>query len=404
MDEQSKIPLAYVHIFDQTSGNGAISDIDGNFEISITVLPSQIEFSYVGYHKEIIEVGTVYDGILRVELSKSSETLPEVVVSSKVKIQELTESVYSVKDFIPFEDKILLVKSLNSFNPNILTLMDTEGKVIDRLALKGIKKIESLHRSCLGGLYLVAAANVYEINFDANGKMALTQGIPRTRFDKLVQPCVLSSESNIYYRHSHYKGQFVEFKAFQKDGEKNFVLTKIMDEKNIELLFTDVLPKAKRISTAAAIENPESLRNLRKIEQDIDNTLHLFYQPLYTPIVNNGKELCIFNHFEGFAEFYTYDGAFIRKIPLTYLKSKEWAKKVLTDKVTGKSYIVFNNRAGKTIREFNYANGSLGEAIRINSTFVGKMMVQDGNLFYLESDLGGQGIKSVNRILKKVSL
>ncbi|MCP3933564.1 MAG: hypothetical protein GY705_31235 [Bacteroidetes bacterium] len=403
VDADLNNPLIYVNIMNHTSGGGTISDANGNFEATLSYLPSQLEFSYVGYDPKIIDVDTVHNDILTVSLSKTSQVLPEVIVSSKIRVEAVTKSEYSVKDFIPYDGKILILKSKSSFGSHILALTDVDGKLIDQMILDKFDKIESLHQSCLGGLYIVTSTSVYEVSINADNKMVLSEELMREKFDKLIRPCVLSSKSHLYYRHNYYQGQMVEFIGYQKGGEHSFLLTKIADEKNIELFFTDVLPKIQGMPGGAAIEKSRDLQNLRTLEQDVDNTLHLFYQPLYLPIVNTGKELCIFKHFEAFAEFYNYAGILLKKIPLPYVKNEKWGKLVLADKVTGKSYIVFNKKKGKTLREFKYESGSLGEEIVFNAFFVEKMMVHDGNLFFLESGLVQTSRSSVNRVLKKIS-
>jgi TonB-linked SusC/RagA family outer membrane protein len=83
---------------------GVITDLQGNFIISVKTLPASLKISYVGYRQELIDV---YDNdeTLVVKLTESRNQLSEVVVVGygTQKRQNLTASISSVKNEV-FKD------------------------------------------------------------------------------------------------------------------------------------------------------------------------------------------------------------------------------------------------------------------------------------------------------------
>lgn len=72
--------LIGVNILEQGSTNGTISDIDGNFSISVSGDDAILEISYTGMETQIIPVGT--NSVVDILMQENSELLDEVVVTA----------------------------------------------------------------------------------------------------------------------------------------------------------------------------------------------------------------------------------------------------------------------------------------------------------------------------------
>ncbi len=95
-DGLSGDPLIGVNVVIAGTTTGVITDYNGNYTISVPDESALLEFSFIGYNKESVTVGT--QSILDVILSPSIESLSEVVVvgyGTKTKT-EITGSVASV--------------------------------------------------------------------------------------------------------------------------------------------------------------------------------------------------------------------------------------------------------------------------------------------------------------------
>ena len=71
-------PLIGATIFELSSGRGAATDIDGNYSLNLSSIPAQVEISYTGYVRRVIEV--TKPGQIDIALTSSTSRLDEVVV------------------------------------------------------------------------------------------------------------------------------------------------------------------------------------------------------------------------------------------------------------------------------------------------------------------------------------
>ncbi|MEM8526243.1 MAG: carboxypeptidase-like regulatory domain-containing protein [Bacteroidota bacterium] len=398
IDQNSRLPISYANIYNQTSGKGTISDVEGKFEITLSQLPSSLEISFIGYETKKIQIEARKSNRLLIELSKSSITLPEITVSATPKIEAISEEKFSIKDYLPFNDKLLIIKDYDSFNQDILSLTNLDGEEISQLSLKEMNGIIGLHQGCLGGLYVITDSEAHEIGFDADSQLQFTRTISKKKVENLLLPCVESSPTHIYFQDYLHEGQMVILSGAKRNERGNFVIRRISDVNNIKLYYSQVQRLNPNIS-AATVENSDQLKAIRGKEHEYYSLLHLFYQPLYIPIVDTGNKLCVFNHFEKQAEFYTYSGQLQHTLPLSYIEERKWDQPILNDKVSGATYIVFDNSRGKVLRKFSYQDASLAAGIPIKSQFVENMKMHNDVLYYLEREG-----RSTSRVLKKVVL
>ena len=76
---------------------GTITDLDGNFTISVMGTKAQLEISYIGYKKKIVDVGDL--GVISIKMESDNQLLNEVVVvgAGTQKKVSVTGSITSVK-------------------------------------------------------------------------------------------------------------------------------------------------------------------------------------------------------------------------------------------------------------------------------------------------------------------
>ncbi len=56
IDSKNRDPLIGVSIIDQQSSEGTITDIDGQYELTIAQIPTRIEISYIGYNSKTVDI------------------------------------------------------------------------------------------------------------------------------------------------------------------------------------------------------------------------------------------------------------------------------------------------------------------------------------------------------------
>jgi hypothetical protein len=80
--DQKGEPLPGISILEQGTNNGTVSDIDGKFNISVSFVESILIFSFIGYQRQ--EVGIGSNTILEVSMVDDMQNLSEIVVVGRI--------------------------------------------------------------------------------------------------------------------------------------------------------------------------------------------------------------------------------------------------------------------------------------------------------------------------------
>ncbi len=403
VDAATQLPMESVNVFSLTELNGISTKEDGTFELKIESLPNQIQFSYIGYETLAIWMDEKGEKWLDIQLHQYYSRLPDVVVSAKPKIEEITHKAYTVRDFIFYENDILIMTYPGMQDGNMLVLIDIEGKAKDSLSIKGIKRIEFLKKSCLGNVHLVTEAHDYQIGIDSSGIKIISED-SRKVYSRILEPCVAATERHLYYRFRFCLGQVLKFEGYEKESEHQFTISEVVNGENMERRYEEEVAEEVGYIDYLDLSWEEKQNVLQRHLQGnakLASLIHLFYQPIYVPMINVGSQLCIFNHVNDVLELYDSNGSFQRKVPINYHKIEKWDTRILHDEFTGKVYTLFDHPKGKVLRLLDLENGTLGSPVLIDCVYIEKMKVRDGVLFYLES---GASLSAANRILHKVRI
>ena len=87
----------FVNIVENGTNNGTASDIDGNFSITVSSLPTRLRVFALGFGTKIVDVATAGD--ITIQISESTEALEEVVVTglgTSIKRANLANAVATV--------------------------------------------------------------------------------------------------------------------------------------------------------------------------------------------------------------------------------------------------------------------------------------------------------------------
>lgn len=89
-------PLIGVSVVEKGTTNGMITDLDGNFGLSVSSPEAVLEFSYVGYNPVSVKVGD--RTFFAIEMGESTQNLYEVVVTALGIKREKKMLGYAVQD------------------------------------------------------------------------------------------------------------------------------------------------------------------------------------------------------------------------------------------------------------------------------------------------------------------
>ena len=400
VDSETQAPIEGVNIFNQKENSGTFTREDGRFKIRIKEFPAQLILSFIGYENQVIKINNLPHKSLIVELKTSILRLPEIEVLAKPKVKKLTKKVFTIKDFIIEDDMILLLKYGGLAVGNYLELTDLEGKRLDEQRIKANGLVERLVQSCLGNIHLLGNREGVEISIQSK-KIELIAKYQINKYYDLLEPCVASSQNFVYFKKKQALDQVIFYDFISKKNAEIVSTVQVINRQNIALMYEE-LSQYQNSSQhySAATEVPGNISGLKRPEE-LDAWIGMFYKPVYSPLINIGNEICLFNHTFGFLQFFSFDGKLLRQVPISYYKEKKWYRRILKDKKTNRFYCIYNSKAGKKFYEINLHDGTVSPAFLVESTFSDKMVVYDGFLYFTDSGItnGEQ-----NRVLKKVKV
>ncbi len=403
IDADTQKPMENVNIYNLQNFKGAVSSAKGRFKIKIDSLPSQVQFSFIGYETQAVWITEEGDKWLDIQLHPYLTTLPDVVVSAQPKIEEITKKEYTVRDFVFYKEDILIMTFPGMKDGNYLVLIDIEGNAKDSLSLKGIKRFDFLTKSCLGHIHLVTDTHDYQIEIGEKGGRIVGKE-DRKVYSRIVEPCIAATDRYLFYQFRFCLGQLLKFEGFDRESDYQFTLGEVANGENLERRYWEELAPHVGYIDGLNISWEEKQNELQRVLQrkmELAGLVHLFYQPVYAPMLNLGTQLCVFNHPANVLELYDTNGTFQRKVPINYHHIKKWDKRIMLDEFTGKVYTTFDHPKGKLIREVDTENGMLGVPTLIDCVYIDKMKIRKGVLYYLES---GASVSAANRVLHKVRL
>ncbi|MAZ27564.1 MAG: SusC/RagA family protein [Cytophagaceae bacterium] len=141
--DNNGLPLPGASVMEEGTSNGASTDFDGNFSLTVSSLPATITVSYVGFTPQTIEVENLAD--ISVTLQQDNNTLDEVVIVGygETSREKLSTAVSTV-DTQNIEQRPLAdaTNALQGISPG-LNITQTSGKVGDdpRINIRGFTSI-----------------------------------------------------------------------------------------------------------------------------------------------------------------------------------------------------------------------------------------------------------------------
>ncbi len=379
---------------------GTITDTEGRFSIRVDALPVNLIISSIGYETKKYIVKDQEE--IFVQLIPNSTELPEIIVSAAPKIDTIYKEPYNVVDFAFKDGYLILLIYKNVFEKYELVLLDEAEEYVAHYNLKDYKP-SSLFKSCLGMLYLVTNIGVYNIETNSNS-IHLGTWIDDEKYETVIEPCVLSVDSLLFYQKHLYQGQALLYYAFiNKKGSKDSltILPLLEDEVNIRRLIEET---GNRIPWSGDFwdENvPDKLNVIREEPYFLKGKLRMYFPKIYAPIFKKDSMICLFNHLSSAIYYFDRKGNEKRAVPIQYHKMKRWKEYVLYDEFTQDVYTAFHTRWGEYICQIDLETGTLSEAIPVNLDFIDNVLIRNGILYFLHRDpyQGGR-----QRMIQKINI
>ena len=379
---------------------GAITDEQGRFLIKADSLPLTLIISIIGFETRKVLVEKEEE--IFIQMIANSTELPQVIISAARKVDTVYHKPYNVVDYVFKEDYLILLVYKNVFEKYELVLLDETEQYVAHCSLKEYNPI-GLFKSCLQLVYVTTNFGVYAINFD-EASIELGSWVDEEKYETIIEPCILSFDSLLFYQRHLYQGQALSYYAFKNTAERTDSLTflpLLEDEDNIVRLIEET---GNRLPWSGDFwdENvTESLRIVREQPYFLKGGFRMFFPKLYAPIIKKDSTICLFNHLSSAIQYFDIKGNKLREVPINYHKMRRWKEYILYDEFTERVYTAFHTRWGEYICQIDMETGTLSEAIPLELDFIEKVSIRDGVLYFLHRN-PYQGIR--NRMIQKVRL
>lgn len=379
IDADDESPLLGANISIDGTLLGTSTDEKGRFSIQSGQFPIILTVSYLGYKTQKVTVLNTTKNAITVRLVPAKTQLSEVVISDKPMITPVSETPYHVKDYVFYNDYIILLVYRNIFKKHSLLLVDENGKTLSECSIKDWKPIR-FHEGCLGGIHLMTSSFAVQLYVRGEEILFFPQKIEILVFEAEVEPCVTSTASHVIFVTKKHLSQEIKYTAIDKNksAEKNIVAT-IRDEVNIALLEDE-----QSFQQLKAMVNENSGRsNIGSELGDIVFTQKILYKPVYAPLFEYKDTFFIFDHANHFIKKMNILGETLSDIPIDYDSEKKWRKAIIFDHELGKAYTLFDTQWAIELKEINLLTGEIGNTILLDRPYVSRISIKNDFLFFL---------------------
>lgn len=399
LDATTREPLEGVNVY-LDEKDGCFTDANGKFRLETErPFPFILNFSYVGYlnlEQELLKGG---ESSMTVYLVASPTALPDILVTSRRKIDTLSDTRYSVIDYDFIGDKVILLAYRNSFKKYSLIALNEDNSIFGELDLIDYRPV-NLFRGCKGDVFLRTKANYYFIKVEEE-RISLGQKILASKFSEFMEPCLLATENFTYFSKDFYQNQAIKILGITEEKEV-FDLAFIQNERNIDLLIEEMGLKMPYSGDVWEENVSEKLKALRESPYKLAGMMRIFYPPLYAPLFSKNENLCLFSHAESKLYHLTPTGEVLKEFEIDYHKERKWKKRIYYDSFFQKAYTCFDTRWGEVIREINLETGKLTEqSIPIEKAFIEKIKIRKGCFYFLYNDIT---LTKWNKVLHKIRI
>ena len=377
LDSITGKPISSVHIIENNSKNGTISNEDGNFVITCKNLPVILEFSHISYEKSMIKVDKNSNNQI-IKLKSSTYNLPVISINAKKAVNITKNSKLYVIDYDFVGDSIVLLSYKNQkLSKANLVVLTKDG---DTLQSKALNKMDYLFKDCFDNEHVIEKDIARQLYFN-NQSIELIHPTSKDSFLSIFSVIIENYGKYFYLRQNTTNNQIVNYYIYNRENDSMILMRSIIDEGGLE-----------RLSDKARLQSAKGYT-----EADARFEEMCFYAPKIIEFIKTKEYIIVFNFVNDLMEFYDFDGKFLCEKPIDFHKRKDWAKKVLVDEKNGNLFTLYEKNGMYSVQMISPSNGKLsGNPIRIPEfAFVQKIKVFDNKIYFLYNDLNEYDYKQL---------
>ena len=367
-DRKTNTGISNVNVIVKNNFIGTSTTKDGLCKIITYSLPISLSISHVSYKAKTIIIEEEYkQDTITVYLSPKQYSLKQIEIVDK-KVSTFKQPKYSIVDFVFRGDSLLILEYYKSNRKNYrLILTDSDFNILQTTTLPRHIRPRSLKTDCLGYSHLLAKDSAYQIEHK-NGSIKLYYPIEVSRFHELLDDCLFSKDSLIFFQE----------KSLNNYSHRFFTINPQTKKKNLFISSSDFDRVHKLMDELAFYrEHPPrcQLEFAYRFEKEI------MLPPFEQQLLSFNDSIYYFNHQNSSIDVYSNDCKQIRSTDIYYHLSMGWSSEILLDKKLNKVYTIIK----ETIYEIDLNTGGISPLTKHFLTE--KIQINNGNAFVLNKRL-----------------
>jgi hypothetical protein len=401
-DRKTGEPLTDVNIRSSNNNTGTITNESGDFAISLSIFPTSLIFTHIGYSSLKVNLEAPPIGKINVQLTPEVTKLSGVTVITDRIDTIYRDKKYSVLDYELLDDGILLLIFKYTLSRAELLFRTYDGEDKAKLTILPGRPFQ-LFRDCLGNVHLFTKTRSFQIYFEGDN-IKLMPGVNIDDFKDVMGDCKFRAGNHLYFEKRIFYDLILKYYSADTASKDWTLFRTIFDKDKMAFLDRNAIAVPEKnlilINGIPGDRDGSTWREYRNIEVQNRFTKMVYLAPVYAPMQRFGDTICIFNHPDSVIEFYDLSNTLLFTTPIKYhvtkkydplrtfasvwAKSVKWDKSVIIDEQKRKLYTLFiRNNGQKELREISIKTGETSLVMKIPFSYVEKIKVRDGYAYFI---------------------
>lgn len=384
LDAGSLQPLEGATIYAINDGGGTVTDEDGRFYLELDQFPDTLVVSYLGYEQDLIPIRRA-DTYWEVRLERNSAILPEIIVNSYRRPQQITEQHKSISDFLLVGDQVVLLTYYERKPHYRLSIIDQQGSIRYTQGLEG-RRPEQLFTGCLGGLYLVYPTHLREFSLEG-GQIKMQDSLSILTFRNTLRPCLYANDQYVFPAYYRQHQQIFQLFAAARDGSGSELIETIVNEEVLRHMEDEERFLANKARTIVETNPQNSTRVKRMYADERQFAERVLYRPVKAQLFPFGDLLLLFDFTNDRIRWLDTNGNIHRDTPIVFHRRNPYKIEVLRDEIYDRLYVLQADNKYSYVYEIDPRTGQLSEVAAVPEIYLKRVQIRGGKLFYLHKGI-----------------
>ncbi len=376
------------HIYGNRGRQGVISNYDGFFQIKVPNTTDTLLIKHVSYKEQMIRIvdtnvqrNSIYFEIV-LEINLNYLQSIDIVESKRWLVLNSNQVWIYDYELVGNDEILLLLKDTVKFE---LHYLNVANNTVCKIAIKN-NSFCKLFKDGLGNTNIALNDSIYQI-FLCNKLISFYKGVSKKEYRDIILPIVAKTESIFVMKELSLNNQKLVYYSIYRNTQKKALIAEIFCQEK----YKNSLEVKKQQMSYFGINHMgeltiEELHIRRLYFQWGQYFENIATQPFYSPIIQFGECVCVFDLINNKMSFFNSKGKQIREKDFTFSLNKK-VYLIQVDKVAGKFYSLWKKHGIVHVDNINMQTGEVAKTYRLaNYLNPEKVQFRNGYIYFLYSD------------------